>query len=199
VVNEVGGIGPATAGIVGLSLLGPITEFAKLGGSVALAAGKFALFPVAGFIVDIAGLAPAIASGTLAMTDFNLVLAANPVGAVVVAVAALSAGLYELYEHWQKVKDIFEKIPAAVASVGSSASAEFGGMGGIDLGGATAAAPRLPLSAQAGAAAAAGAPGRNGTTRVEVDVKVPEGSTVRTTSTGNATPPDLNVGYAFPF
>jgi hypothetical protein len=107
---------------------------------------------------------------------------------------------------WAKIGPIVDKIKGAASWISDKAGKVGESMataGTVDEYGRQipgTSGPRLPLSAQPGAAAAAGAAGQNGTTAVTMDFKnVPQGTTVSTESRGNATPPDVNVGYAFPF
>lgn len=50
-----------------------------------------------------------------AMIALNVVMAANPIGAIIAAVAALIAILYLLYRHWDKVKEYAAKVWQAVS------------------------------------------------------------------------------------
>jgi len=107
---------------------------------------------------------------------------------------------------WAKIGPIVNKIRDAVSwisdKVGKISSAGFGGGGSVEFGGAGGAlpeTPRAPLSAQPGAAAAAGAAGQSGSQTLTVNIpNLPQGGSVSTETRGNATPLDLNVGYAFP-
>ena len=55
-------------------------------------------------------LLSAIASLTLAVTMFGIALAANPIGLVVVGIAALSATAFAVYEAWEPIKGLFKSI-----------------------------------------------------------------------------------------
>jgi hypothetical protein len=102
VIDMVGGVEPAL-GIAAIAFTG-------LGRSAALAAVKFGLFPVAALVYDFALLIPTIGGAADAFAAFDLVIAANPVGAAIIAVVALGAAAYELYEHWDAVSTWFSKM-----------------------------------------------------------------------------------------
>ena len=62
---------------------------------------------------------------TAAQWALNAALAANPIGAVIVAVTALAAAGYEIYQHWTAIAAAIEKVAAAIARV----AAALGGLG----------------------------------------------------------------------
>lgn len=127
-VRQVGGIGPAIAVVAGITLLPTINEFARLGGSIAAAAAKMVIFPVGVLIYDFARIIPLIGSMSDAFAAFNLVIAANPVGLVVLGIAALGFAAYEVYEHWSGITAFFERVwnalpapvKAAVQAIGAA-------------------------------------------------------------------------------
>jgi hypothetical protein len=49
-----------------------------------------------------------------AIAAFNILLDANPIGAVIIGISALIAGIYELTEHWKTVKKVFFEVCNAV-------------------------------------------------------------------------------------
>lgn len=50
-----------------------------------------------------------------ALVAFDALMAANPIGLVIIAVTALIAGIYELVKHWKKVKTVFFEVCTAVS------------------------------------------------------------------------------------
>ena len=95
---------------------------------------------VVGFIVDhwqiiatiggvIAGVFAAIKVGTAIMTVFNAVMAANPIGLVVLAIGALIAAVGYLITHFEEFKEFFaetwEAIKAIAETVGKAIAAAF--------------------------------------------------------------------------
>lgn len=227
VVEKVGGIGPAIAIIAGISLAPTIAAFVDLGGAVAAAAGKFLLFPMGELLASVVSIIPEITSLRDVWAALNLVLDANPVGAVVLGVTALGAAAYEVYHHWDGIADFFkgvwDKVTAifdgawgkikpvvdglehAFSWLGSHSMPSIGGGGFVDPStgvlvpgaGATGFGQQPPLSARPGAAAAAGA-APQGQTKMTVDFQnMPPGATVTTETRGDAEPPQVAVGYAF--
>ncbi len=217
-VHEVGGIGPAMLIVAGISMAPTIAAFASLGGAVAAAAGKFLLFPVGALVADFISLIPAIGGAADMFAALDVAMDANPIGVIILAATALGVAAYEVYEHWKPIAAFFREMWDDISGVFERGWAHVkpivdalkeaaswvglhGGGGDIPVdGGLPAIAARTPLSAQPGAAAAAGGgtPG-GGLTQIIVDLRnLPKGSTVSTESRGNATPPDVNVGWAFP-
>jgi hypothetical protein len=98
----------AGAGFLGAALLiGPLTSgFVAIVGIAGSLTGIFAtaIIGVVGFLGD---LVVALNLGFGAFAAFDLALDANPIGLIVIAVAALAAAAYELYEHWEPVEDFF--------------------------------------------------------------------------------------------
>lgn len=208
VVREVGGIGPAIGILAAVSLAPTIAAFAELGGAVAMTAGKFLLFPAAEAIAMFAGLVPAIGGVRDVFAALDLVMAANPIGLVVAGAAALVAVAYEVYEHWDKVVHVFERVGQAFSWFSRQQAAPLtdGSGGFIDKDSGMyvpgAAIPRLgaqpPLPSPPGTAAAQAAPGAQGQTKVTIDFRnLPPGATVSTESRGSADAPDINVGRAW--
>lgn len=62
----------------------------------------------------ILGMAAAIGACAIAQTGLNIIMAANPIGLVVAAVAALVLGIEELSKHFQQIKEWADKAAAAV-------------------------------------------------------------------------------------
>lgn len=83
-----------------------------------VAAGATVLTPlIVGLIAPISNFILALRAGYSAMAALNLVMAANPIGLVILAVAALAAAAYLLYDNWDTVvgffTGIFDQIVAA--------------------------------------------------------------------------------------
>ncbi len=210
IVHAVGGIGPAAAIVGTISFAPTIMEFGRLGVAIGAAAWKMALFPVGALLFDFVRLTPAIRGTTTAMVALNLAMDANPIGAVVVVATALAVAGYEIYKHWEDVMHLFERIKNTLGTASrdiapSGVSGYFDPNIGsfVPTGDAASLVNRPPLSAMPGAAAAvtgaSGAAGASGRTDVTLNFKdVPRGTAISTESRGNATPPDVNVGWAFP-
>jgi hypothetical protein len=89
-------------------------------GSSAISAGtRLGALIVPGLIKHLSGFSTVTKLATGAQWLMNAAMAANPVGAVVVAVAALAAAVYAIYENWGKIGDWFnekiERIKSAFA------------------------------------------------------------------------------------
>lgn len=73
-----------------------------------LATGAGMLFtPVLGLIAVFGNLFTALRAGYGVMAAFNLVLAANPIGLIIVAVTALAAAAYLIYRNWEPISGFF--------------------------------------------------------------------------------------------
>jgi len=114
-----------------ISLTAPLQSFIKNNETLVRGIGIFAGVLLAGKIAALAYsasiwlLTPAITAlsvglkiAKLAMIAFNFVLAANPIGLVVVGVTALIAAGVALYENWSKVKDLFSGIGDLFSGLG---------------------------------------------------------------------------------
>lgn len=124
-VEDVVGVKWALIGMVAVSLSPMVLAFSRLGFVVGEAAVKFALFPAAEFLYTLATLVPTIGSVADAMAALNLVLDANPIGAVVLAVGALIAVGYELYSHWQQIEALWQGLPEPVKAMVEALGAVF--------------------------------------------------------------------------
>ncbi len=95
------------AGLIGsvLSLTGAL---ANLGIAVGTAAARVAAMAFGPVIAAVGNFVTALRAGYGAMTAFNLAMAANPIGAVIAAVAVLGAAVYGLYTNWDKVGPYFQ-------------------------------------------------------------------------------------------
>src|ERR1043166_6245886 len=79
----------------------------KLGFAAGGVAVRLIAIPLASLVVDIAATIPMIGSMADAWAALDLVMDANPIGLVVVAVAALAGAAYLVYEHWTPIKNFF--------------------------------------------------------------------------------------------
>ena len=210
-VNKIFIAGAAIAGLaIAAQVIGPV-----------LALGKMLIF-LGGAVVPLFGwigsLAVALRAGYGAMAAFNLVLAANPIGVVVTAVAALAAAAYLIYENWAPIAAFFggmwdgikrvfatgslwvlEKIQSVAQALPGFARKGLG-LDGLD---ATikqmrqAAAP-LGVDAQLGAASPLGVAGggQEITNKVHIVVDSEGRPRVReTTSSSDSTKIDVSAGY----
>lgn len=103
---------------IGLYLGGPLigaltnvaiatTLFATSIGGVAARLTLLAFAPV---IAAVGNFVVALQAGYGAMAAFNLVLAANPIGVVMVAVAALAGAAYLIYQNWEPISQFFSNL-----------------------------------------------------------------------------------------
>lgn len=90
-----------------------------------LAVTSIALGTFKGAMLLVTGV---IKTAQLVMAGFNLVMSLNPIGAIVLAVAALVLGLYELWKHFDAVKkmamEVWDSIKKTWGSIGNFFSAE---------------------------------------------------------------------------
>jgi TP901 family phage tail tape measure protein len=137
-------ITPLVQGLADLANKAPATTFALTG----LAAGALAIGPaLTGIRIGMAlmstsvigNFVTAIRAGYGVMTAFNLVLAANPIGAVVAAVGLLVAAGTLLYDNWEPVSAFFKglwedlgKVWDTVGKIGSAIGKGFGKLIGLD-------------------------------------------------------------------
>lgn len=129
VINDVVGVGPALGIIAGARFAPAILAFGRLGVAVSGVAARLLIFPVAGFLASLATLIPTIGSLRDIWLALDLAMDANPIGAVILGVTALSVAGYELYEHWDGVKafftDLWDGISAAFESAWKRIKAVF--------------------------------------------------------------------------
>ena len=71
--------------------------------------GRVGVVSGAGLIDSIATLIPTIGSLSDAWAALDLVMDANPIGVIVLGLAALAAGAYEVYEHWDQLETLMSK------------------------------------------------------------------------------------------
>ncbi|HZL59163.1 MAG TPA: hypothetical protein VFC38_05640 [Stellaceae bacterium] len=113
-------LGPFWSAILILgAVLGPtilsLGRLAKALGGVALRLGLFALAPV---IVMFGQLFTAIEAGIPVMAAFNAVLLANPIGLIVLAIAALGVAAFILWKNWDTIwKGIADTVDSTWAKI----------------------------------------------------------------------------------
>ena len=92
-------------------MLGPfISGFLEVGAIVMSLSGMLIRGLAAGFIYAagaIAELMIALEAGTGVMAAFDAVMDANPIGLFCIAAAALAAVAYEVWSHWEPIKNFF--------------------------------------------------------------------------------------------
>lgn len=94
--------GPLIAGLGSLVL-----AMTLLGVSSSGLVAKMALLSFGPAVAAIGNFITALRAGYGAVAAFNLVLAANPIGLVVIGIAALAAGAYLIYDNWEPLGDFF--------------------------------------------------------------------------------------------
>lgn len=114
-------IGLLAAAIVGGPLLAAIgsltTSIVLLGAASSGLIAKIALLSFGPAVAAIGNLITAVRAGYGAIAAFNLVLAANPIGLVIVGVAALAGAALLIYKNWdflsEKINGIWQSIKTA--------------------------------------------------------------------------------------
>ncbi|HYD66992.1 hypothetical protein [Azospirillum sp.] len=106
-------VGQLTAGLAGLA-----AGVVRVGASMAVMVAGGVVSGIGTFIAS-------VRSGTGVMAAFNAVLSANPIGVVVMGVAALAAVAYAVWANWETLGELFGAVWDAIAS------AFFGAVDGI--------------------------------------------------------------------
>ena len=75
----------------------------------------------------IAGVFAAIKVGTAVMTVFNAVMAANPIGLIVIAIGALIAAVALLVTHFEEFKEFFAAVWESIKEIASAAAEAIAG------------------------------------------------------------------------
>lgn len=99
---------------------------------------------LAGMTAGLGGFITALRAGYPVMTAFNLALAANPIGVVLVSIAALAGAAYLVYrnwepiagffkERWESIKAVFTESIAAIKATVSGITDFIGGVFSGDL------------------------------------------------------------------
>jgi hypothetical protein len=97
--------------------LGPLLMgLGPIWGGVSKAIGFFNIATAKATIVT-AAQTIATNAQTIAQWAWNAAMAANPIGLIILAVAALAAGVYLLIKNWDKVKEFFAKLWDGVKAV----------------------------------------------------------------------------------
>jgi TP901 family phage tail tape measure protein len=134
VSDAIGGINtiiPLFAAVLGASMLSPLFAVTLALGKLAVALGTALVGPLTAVIASLGSLAVglgtallgALTGATSGFAAFSAVLAANPIGVVVVALAALGAAAYAIYDNWEPIAAFFSamwsNVEAAFISVGA--------------------------------------------------------------------------------
>jgi hypothetical protein len=91
--------------------------FLKVGAAIVIVAAA-----VKTLQIGIAALSLVIKAATILTAAFNLILSLNPIGLIVIAVAALAAGFVLAYKKIKPFRDLVDEIYAAIKRVGSAIS-----------------------------------------------------------------------------
>lgn len=78
-------------------------------------ATAFYIYDMVKYVASTQGITMATAAWEIAQTSLNATLAANPIGLVVIAVAALAYAIYNLYKNWDSVSTLFSTGAAGIA------------------------------------------------------------------------------------
>lgn len=78
-------------------------------------ATAFYIYDMVKYVASTQGITMATAAWEIAQSSLNATLAANPIGLVVVAVAALAYAIYNLYKNWDSVSTLFSTGAAGIA------------------------------------------------------------------------------------
>jgi hypothetical protein len=120
-VNWIGGWKVAIGGLLVVMNAGLLISLAQLAQALVFSRTSIVAWIASmawGVVVQTAGammnLVTALRAGYGAMASFNLVLAANPIGAVILAATALAGVAYLIYENWGSIAEWFGEKLAAV-------------------------------------------------------------------------------------
>ncbi|TXH32526.1 MAG: phage tail tape measure protein [Rhodospirillaceae bacterium] len=102
--------GVVMGGKLALSVAQLTLAFGGLGKAILGTTYNLAKLALAPLISTVSAFILALRSGIGVVEAFNIALAANPIGLVITAVAALAAGIYLLYENWDTVGPWFTKL-----------------------------------------------------------------------------------------
>lgn len=78
-------------------------------------------FGLGAVVAGIGDFVLALRAGYGALEALGLVFAANPIGVILLAISALALAAYEIYEHWEPIKDFFVGLWNGIADGLSSA------------------------------------------------------------------------------
>jgi hypothetical protein len=135
-VGDTFGYGTTIAVALGAVVAGPlVVAFANLalastllGSSLVSMIAKLGALVVMPAAAAIGALFTAIRSGMGIMAAFNVVLAANPIGLIVLALAALGAAIAAAVIYWDPLMEVFDRV---AASIKSSLGAAFEWLGNL--------------------------------------------------------------------
>ncbi|WP_325395530.1 hypothetical protein [Acidocella sp.] len=224
-VDDLGGLKTVMIGaavVMGAPFLAPLaslaTGFARLSFAVAGPIVK----SIAMFGFELVELVPAMTSVRNAMAALDLVISANPLGAIAIAAIAAGAAAYELYEHWNTVAKelgavwgvidsgfhrVFDPIGNTIGGLESRLTSftSMLGMGG-GHGAAHGGAPTSTSNAASGAlpwlppSAPLAVPGAAGdSSKLDVTIHIPAapaGTRAVVQSSGSAPKPKVNLGHS---
>lgn len=118
--------------IIGGKLLFSIAKlviaFGGLGKAILMTVASLARMALVTFASMLGHVFLAIQSGLGVMGAFNAVLAANPIGLVIIAVAALAASAYLIYKNWGSVVAFFSGLFDALKTMGTGVTEFFAGV-----------------------------------------------------------------------
>ncbi|TXH34792.1 MAG: phage tail tape measure protein [Rhodospirillaceae bacterium] len=97
--------------------IGPLNAAMLAAGGII--GGKFVI-SVGQLVMSLAGLGRALLATGLALSRMFLILAANPIGLVITAIAGLAAGVYLIYKNWDKIGPWFQALWDGVKATFSS-------------------------------------------------------------------------------
>lgn len=198
-------VSSAASATLALATMGK--EIVKVAWSIASLAFGPVIAAIGNFVI-------AIRAGYGAMAAFNLVLTANPIGVVIMAIAALAAAAYLIWDNWEPIKGFFidlwdsissglktawDKMKPIIDKIGSAL--KYSPIGMLINGGKWIADKAWGTSSPAqslGAAAQAARPAAPMSTTADVNVtfsNAPPGTRVSTAPQSTA-PVSLDVGYS---
>lgn len=127
VVKFLGPMGTMIAG-VSLVMLPMVASALKAVKAIALLSKEFLVFgyriarlAIGAVVGAIGNFVTAIRAGYSVMAAFNMVLAANPIGALIVGVMALAGAAFLIYKYWTPIKTFFKGLWSGIVSIFTSA------------------------------------------------------------------------------
>ncbi|MDD2794360.1 hypothetical protein [Acidocella sp.] len=216
-IDDVGGLKTVleiAGGVMAASFLAPVLEIGLTLGGMGAKMAALTLGPVAELGIGFAELVPEISSFKDAVAALDLVMDANPLGVMVLTAVAAGAAVYELWDHW---KEFDAGLQVIFSSIGSEFDKVFGPIiatidkldAGLQWaegsGNGGGAAPDSPAATAnrggrfgglaAGFNKGLGDDAGGGRHTLEINIKgLPPGSSVTTTTAGNASKPVVHTG-----
>ncbi len=210
VVDKLGGVGNAAliaAGALGIQLAasvgGATKELVLLVVQLARTAYGLAALAFGPVVAAIGDFIVAIRAGYGVMAAFNLILTANPIGAIITGITLLAGAAYLIYKNWAPIKKFFEDLWDTLKQVFSSPIASIqkawnwvtgGSSSSSDSTGVQAARPTIGANAAAPQAASARPPAQQAHVTVDFN-NLPPGARVSQDPSGTAAL-DLGLGYS---